>query len=389
MINFEYKNPTKIIFGRDAEANLGQEILKYGEKVLLHYGGGSIFKNGIYEKVTKALQEVGIEYLELGGVQPNPRLSLIEEGIKLCRENQIDFVLAVGGGSTIDSAKGIAVGVPYEGEVWDFYIGKAEPVSTLPVGVVLTLPAAGSESSYSSVVTNDDGKLKRPLDHDVIYPVFACLNPEFTYSLPSYQTACGISDIFSHLMERYFTNVKAVGITDRLLEGAMKNLIENACYVIANPEDYDGRSEIMWTGSIAHSNLLNTGRIGDWASHMIEHELSAINDVAHGAGLAIITPAWMKYVYQHDIAIFLKYAVRVWGMDLHYHDSERTVLECIEKLERFYRDLGLPTRLSEIGITEEHFDEIADKCRLFDETTVGNFVKLTKKDIVEILKLAK
>ncbi len=390
MVNFNFRNPTEIIFGKDSEKNLGKKIKQYGKKVLFHYGSASIKKNGIYNKVKQILDDEKIEYIELGGVRPNPRLSLIKEGIDICRKNDIDFILAVGGGSVIDSAKGIAVGVPYDGDVWDFYMGTALPESKLPVGVVLTLPASGSESSFSSVVTDEENKLKRPLDNDVLYPEFAVLNPEFTFSLPEYQTSCGISDIMAHLMERYFTNVKSVGITDRLLEGAMKNLIDNASLVLANPCDYDARSEIMWTGSIAHNNLLNTGRIGDWACHMIEHEISALNDVAHGAGLAIVFPAWMKYVYKHDIDLFVKFAVRVWNVEQDFDNKDRTVLEGIARLEAFLKSIGLPVRLSEIGVGEDDFETISSKCRVFhDDDTVGNFIKLTRKDIVEILRLAK
>jgi len=391
MTNFTFKNPTEIIFGKDSEQHLGKKIKEYGgKKVLFHYGSGSIKKNGIYDKVKKSLENEGIEYIELGGVKPNPRLSLIYEGIDICRKNGIDFILAVGGGSVIDSAKGIAVGVKYEGDVWDFYTGKAIPKTKLPVGVVLTLPAAGSESSFSSVVTKEEGKLKRPLDHDVLYPQFAILNPEFTFTLSKYQTSCGIADIMAHLIERYFTNVKAVGITSRLLEGAMKNLIDNAHAVLDNPSDYDARSEIMWTGTIAHNNLLNTGRIGDWASHMIEHEISAINDVAHGAGLAIVVPAWMKYVYKHNLDLFTQYAVRVWNVEQDFEDKGKTALEGINRLESFFKGIGLPVRLSEIGIGEEHFKEISSKCRVFhSDDTVGNFVKLTREDIIKILNLAK
>lgn len=390
MINFEFQNTTKIYFGKDAEKGIGEKIKKYGNKVLLHYGGGSIKKNGIYDKIRTEMETAGLEIWELGGVQPNPRLSLINTGIKLCRENKIDFILAVGGGSVIDSAKGIAVGVPYEGDVWEFYMGKALPKTKMPLGVVLTLPATGSESSYSSVVTNEEGMLKRPLDNDVLYPDFSVLNPEFTYSLPDYQTCCGIADISAHLMERYFTREKHVGLTDRMLEGALKNLIENAEQVLTHPKDYNVRSEIMWTGAVAHNNLLNTGRIGDWASHMIEHELSAINDVAHGAGLSVIFPAWMKYVYHYDIDIFVQYAVRVWNVEQDFYDKEKTALAGIACLENFYRSMGLPVRLHEIGIGEDSFELIAQKCRKFDEVkeTVGNFAILGKDDIVNILKLA-
>ncbi len=390
MINFTFQNPTKIIFGKGSEQKLGEEIKLRGKKVLLHYGGGSIKQNGVYDKVIASLNAAGIEYVELGGVKPNPRLELVYEGIRLCRESGVDFILAAGGGSAIDSAKAIAVGVPYEGDVWDFYTGKAEPQATLPVGTVLTLAAAGSEASLSSVITKEDEKLKRPLDHPLLFPVFSVLNPEFTYSLPSYQTACGIADILAHLMERYFTNVKGVGTTSRLLEGAMKNIIDNGPLALYRPDDYDARSEIMWTGCIAHNNLLNTGRIGDWASHMIEHELSGFNDVAHGAGLSVVFPAWMKYVYKHDMELFTQFAVRVWGVEQDFFNREKTVLSAIAKMEAFFKGMGLPVRLKELGIAKNDFRAIADKCRVFDEEagTVGNFVELTRDDIVKILELA-
>jgi alcohol dehydrogenase YqhD (iron-dependent ADH family) len=239
-------------------------------------------------------------------------------------------------------------------------------------------------------VTKDEGRVKLPLDHEALYPAFAILNPEFTYTLPPYQTACGISDIMVHVMERYFTRVKNVGITDRLCEGVLKNMIENAPVVMADPENYAARSEIMWSGAIAHNNLLNTGRTGDWASHMIEHELSGQNDVAHGAGLSVIMPAWMKYVYKHDIDIFVQYAVRVWNVEQKFGDAEWTALEGIRRLEEFYKGLGLPIRLSEIGFSESDYGTIAEKCRKFDaeNETVGNFVALKKSDIVNILKIA-
>lgn len=391
MINFEFQNTTKVYFGKNAEKGIGEKIKQYGDRVLLHYGGGSIKKNGIYDKIMRELIQNDIKVWELGGVKPNPRLSLIQEGISICRKNKISFILAVGGGSAIDSAKGIAVGVPYEGDVWDFYEGSRMPEKKLALGVVLTLPATGSESSYSSVVTKEEGMLKRPLDNDVLYPDFAILNPEFTYSLPDYQTCCGIADISAHLMERYFTKVRHVGLTDRLIEGALKNLIENARKVLDYPTDYDIRSEIMWTGAVAHNNLLNTGRIGGWASHMIEHELSAVNDVAHGAGLAVILPAWMKYVYRKDVDLFAQYAVRVWNVEENYFDREETARKGIACLEEFYQSLHLPVRLHEIGIGEDKFEMIAKKCRKFDveKGTVGNFIPLSEKDIVNILELAK
>ena len=392
MVNFDFRNPTRIIFGKGTVEKLGSTIKECGgSKVLFHYGSGSIKTSGLYDKVKKFMASSGLEVVELGGVVPNPRLSLIQEGIKICREKKIDFILAVGGGSVIDSAKGIGVGTVYDGDVWDFYTDKAKPVKTLPVATILTLPAAGSESSYSSVVTNDNGALKRPLDNDVVYPVFSILDPELTYSLPPYQTACGISDMLVHVIERYFTYERNVDLTDRLCEATMKTIINNAPIVMANPKKYEARAEIMWAGSVAHCNLLNTGRIGDWASHMIEHELSAINDVAHGAGLAVLVPNWMKYCYKHDPQRFVQFAVRVLSVEENFHNPEQTILRGIAVLRSFFTSLGLPATLGEIGIGEEHFQKIAEKTKKFDPVkgTVGNFYPLVNQDIVEILKLAK
>ncbi|MDR3336436.1 MAG: iron-containing alcohol dehydrogenase [Treponema sp.] len=392
MVNFDFKNTTRIIFGKGAVENAGPVIKDYkGSKVLLHFGGGSIKKSGLYDRVKKSLASAGLEVVELGGVVPNPRLSLIKEGIKICREKNLDFILAVGGGSVIDSAKGIGVGAVYDGDVWDFYTDKASPKKTLPVATILTLPAAGSESSYSSVVTNEDGALKRPLDNDVIYPVFSILDPENTYSLPPYQTACGISDMLVHVIERYFTRELNVELTDRLCEATMKTIIANAPKVLAKPDDYDARAEIMWSGSVAHCNLLNTGRIGDWASHMIEHELSAVNDVAHGAGLAVLVPNWMKYNYKHDPQRFVQFAVRVFNIEENFHNPEETILNGIQALRNFFTSIGMPAALKEIGIGEEYFQKIAEKTKKFDpkKGTVGNFNPLTNNDIVEILRLSK
>lgn len=392
MINFDYKNPTRIIFGKGTIVRTGSVIKEYGgTRVLLHFGGGSIKSNGVYDAVKKSLQAAGIEIVELGGVQPNPRLSLVREGIRLCREKNIDFILAVGGGSVIDSAKAIGVGVPYDGDVWDFYVAGKVPQKTLPVATVLTIAAAGSEMSWSSVITNDDGALKRPLDVDVIYPVFSILDPETTYSLPAYQTGCGIADMFVHVFERYFTTVKNVDLTDRLCEAIMKTIINNAKRILANPNDYDARAEIMWAGSLAHNNLVGTGRLGDFASHMIEHELSAFNDVAHGAGLAVIVPNWMKFTCRHDLPRFVQFAVRVFDVEQDFHNPEETALRGIQALRDFYTSIGMPATLSEIGIHEKDFKAIARKVKKFDEAkgTVGNFRPLTESDVEEILKLAK
>ena len=388
MLNFRFLSPTEIIFGKGTEGSAGEECKKYGKKVLLHYGGGSIKKSGLYQKITASLKQSNVDFIELGGVQPNPRLSLVQQGIALCRQNSVDFVLAVGGGSVIDSAKAIAAGVLYDGDVWDFYTGDAVPDKALPVGVVLTIPAAGSEASQSSVITKEEGMYKRPLDIDVLRPVFAIMNPQLTFSLPAYQTACGAADIMAHVIERYFTNVSHVELTDRLSEAVLKTMVNNTPIVLKEPENYDARAEIMWAGTLAHNDLLSTGRIGDFASHMIEHELSAFNDVAHGAGLAVIFPAWMKYVYKHDIQRFAQFAVRVWNVEQAFDDPQKTVLAGIQKFEEFFKSIGLPTRLSEIGIGKKDFRAIAEKCKRFDGDTVGNFVKVNTEDIVKILELA-
>jgi alcohol dehydrogenase len=387
MLNFNYVNKTKIIFGKDTEEAVGKETKAHGKKVLLHYGGGSIKKSGLYDKVMKSLSAEGISVVELGGVQPNPRVSLVREGIKLCRDNNVDFILAVGGGSVIDSAKAIAIGVEYEGDVWDFYSGKAQIKKMLPVGVVLTIPAAGSEASTSSVITNEDGWYKRGTGSDMMRPVFAIMNPELTFTLPAYQTACGATDIMAHVMERYFTNVQDVDLTDRLCEATLKTVIKNVPTAIKEPENYAARAEVMWAGTIAHNDLLGTGRAGDWASHDIEHELSAIYDIAHGAGLAIVFPAWMKYVYKHDVLRFAQFAERVWEVELDLRNLEKCAEEGIERMKNFFKSIGLPTSLKDADIPEDCLQEMAKKCT--GSRTLGNFVKLGEEDVLSILKLAR
>lgn len=389
MENFIFENPTKIIFGENTESLVGEEVGKYSKKILLHYGGGSIKQTGLYQRVTASLEKAGIEYIELSGVVPNPRLSLVREGIRLCREHSLSFVLAVGGGSVIDSAKAIAIGVPYSGDVWDFYCGKAVPKAAIPIGTILTIPAAGSESSTGSVITNEDGWYKRPVNSELIYPKFSILNPALAFSLSKYQVACGASDIIAHLLERYFTNTKNVELTDRLIEAALKTVINNVSIIMENQSSYEAWSELMWAGTIAHNNLLNTGRTGDWASHNIEHELSGIYDVAHGAGLAVIFPAWMRYVYKHDINRFSQFAVRVWNIDYSHWSPEKTALEGIKKLSEFFKFLEMPSSLEELGIFDDRLEEMADKCTDSDTSTLGNFVRLGKSDVFNILKLVK
>jgi hypothetical protein len=379
MINFEFQNTTKIIFGKDTEQKTGEFASSYGKRVLLHYGGGSIRKTGLYDRVVASLKAEGLEIFELSGVKPNPRLSLVQEGIKLCRDKQIDLILAIGGGSVIDSAKAIGVGVPYKQDVWDFFSGKADPETTLPVATVLTLPAAGSESSSSCVITKEDEGLKRSFDTPVCYPVFSIMDPELFFTLPDYQIACGTADIMSHMIERYFTNVDHVDLTDHLIEGALRVVLKHAPRLLENKEDYDSWAEVAWAGSLAHNNLLHTGRIGDWASHMIEHELSGMFDIAHGAGLAIIIPAWMKYTLSHDVQRFAQFAVRVFDVEMDFKQPEVTAREGIRRLEEHFRRMGLAVRLSDVGIREDSFENMADIATDSGKKEAGNFVKIDKK----------
>ena len=387
MLDFTFHNATKIIFGRDTEKQVGQEISRYGKRVLLHYGGGSIKKTGLYDRVVESLKESGVEIFELGGVMPNPRLSLVREGIKLCRKNNVDAILAVGGGSVIDSAKAIGIGVPYGGDVWDFYSKGKKVEEMLPLGVVLTIPAAGSESSGGSVITNEDGWYKRATNSVAMRAKFAIMNPELTFTLPAYQTAVGAVDIMSHVMERYFTNVKNVDFTDRLCEATLRTMIRNTPIAIKEPENYDARAEIMWAGTIAHNDLLSTGRIGDWATHGMEHELSAIYDIAHGGGLAIMWAPWMTYVYKHDVERFAQFAYRVWDVEPDFRNQEKVALEGIKRMKEFFASLGIPVTLTGAGIPEDKFDEMARKAT--EEGPLGQFVKLDKDDVKKIYELAK
>lgn len=385
MENFRFSMPTRIIFGTGVEKEVGSETAKIAKRVLFHYGSGSIKKNGLYDRVVASLRSSGVEFAELGGVTPNPRLSLVKEGIRMCRDGKLDAIVAVGGGSVIDSAKAIGVGVPYAGDVWDFFTMKGTPRETLPVGVVLTIPAAGSEASKSSVITNEEGSQKRPLDIDLIKPVFAIMNPELTYTLPPYQTACGVADIMSHIIERYFTNSKHVELTDRLCEATLRTVIHNAPIALQNPSDYAARAEIMWAGTVAHNDLLSTGRVGDWATHMIEHELSALYDIAHGAGLSIVFPAWMRYTFRHDITRFVQFAVRVWGVDEDFAHPEATALEGVRHLTEFWKSLGLPVALKDVPLPADRLDEMASRAVAYG--TIGQFVPIRKSEALEILKL--
>ncbi|MCR1899997.1 iron-containing alcohol dehydrogenase [Irregularibacter muris] len=387
MQNFTFQSPTKFIFGKETELKVGKEVKHHGKKILLHYGGGSIKKSGLYDRVVKALKDENIDFVELSGVQPNPRLSLVKEGIELCRREKVDFILAVGGGSVIDSAKAIAVGVHYDGDVWDFFEGKSKIGTIIPIGVVLTLPATGSEASSGTVITNEEGWYKKSCGHNLMRPRFAIMNPELTYSLPPYQTASGVADIMAHVMERYFTNEKNVDFTDRLCEATLKSMIKNLPIALKNPRDYAARAEIMWAGTIAHNGLLGTGREEDWASHNIEHELSGIYDVTHGAGLAVIFPAWIKYVYKNNMSIFAQFASRVWEVEPDFDHLEVTIETAIEKMKDFFRAAGLPVTLEELNIPDDRLEEMAEKCT--ENGPVGSLVKLYKEDVLNIYHLAK
>lgn len=387
MENFMFQNPTKIIFGKGMHVSVGEETKKYGSKVLLHYGSGSIKKTGVYDEIIASLKNAGIDFIELGGVQPNPRLSLVRKGIEICKKEGIDFILAVGGGSVIDSSKAIGMGAASDDDVWDYYLRKKVATKTIPVGVVLTIAAAGSESSNSSVITNEEGWYKKGCNNEITYPKFAILNPELTYTLSEYQMVCGAADIFAHIMERYFTQVKHTELSDHLCEAAMKTLISSVQASVKHPKDYDARAELMWTGTIAHNNLIGMGRIGDWASHGIEHEISGIYDVAHGAGLAAVIPAWMTYVYKENITRFVQYAIRVWNVDTSLLDEEEVVIEGIRRTKEFFQSLGLPVSLLEMNVSTDHFRDMARKAT--ERGPIGNFKKLYEEDVHAILMLAK
>ena len=387
MQNFVFYNKTKVIFGKNTEKQVGKEIKNLGkQKILIHYGGGSIKRFGLYDTVINNLNEAGIDFVELGGVKPNPSLEMVREGIELCRKENVDFILPIGGGSVIDSAKAIAAGVPYEGDVWDFFDRKAAIKEALPVGVILTLPAAGSETSTATVVTDEENQLKRGSGSMLLRPVFAIMNPELTYTLPPYQTAAGITDMMAHIMERYFTQERHVDLTDHMCEAVMKTIVKNAPIVMEEPENYDARAEIMWAGTLAHNGLLGTGRIEDWGTHMIEHELSALYDLTHGAGLAIIFPAWIKYVYKAYPEKVMKFFHTVFDVEAVFDEPDYMIKEGLKRLKNFYRSIGMPVSLKDAGITENRYEEMAEKCTIFGP--VSNFTKLQKEDVIEIYKLA-
>ena len=389
MENFYFYSPTAFAFGKDTENEAGALVKKFGgTKVLIHYGSGSVVRSGLLDRVKASLEKEGIPFAELGGVKPNPRSGLVYEGIDLCRKETIDFILAVGGGSTIDSSKAIAAGVLYDGDFWDFYEGKIVE-KALPIGTVLTIAAAGSEGSPDSVITKEEGMLKRGASGDAIRPKFSILNPALTQTLPPYQSAAGITDIMAHLYERYLTNSKEVEVTDRLIEALLLTMKHEGPRVIENPDNYEARANIMWAGMMAHNNSCGVGRSQDWNSHTIEHELSALYDCAHGAGLAVTMPAVFRYVYKHDVTRFAKVAVRVWGCEMDYENPERTALEGIDALENFLYSIGMPGNLEDLGGDADDIPKLVNTlCRTSGRNgSISGFVTLNEEDCTNIYKL--
>ena len=389
MENFTFYSPTFFAFGKNAEADTGKYVKRFGgSRVLIHYGGGSIVRSGLLDRVKASLEKEGIPFTELGGVKPNPRSGLVYEGIELCRKKNVDFILAVGGGSTIDSSKAIAAGVPYDGDFWDFYQGKAIE-KALPVGTVLTIAAAGSEGSPDSVITKEEGMYKRGTGSDLIRPKFSILNPELTQTLPAYQTAAGATDIMAHLYERYLTNSTEVEVTDRLIEALLLTMKYETPRVIANPDNYEARANIMWAGMMAHNNSCGVGRSQDWNSHNIEHELSALYDCAHGAGLAVTMPAVFKYVMNHNVMRFAQVAVRVWGCEMNFDHPEMTALEGIEAFKNFLKSIGMPVNFEELGAREEDIPKLVDVlCHGNGRNgTLSGFVTLNEEDCTKIYQM--
>lgn len=389
MENFTFYSPTYFVFGKETENEAGHYVKRFGgSRVLLHYGGGSAVRTGLLDRVKKSLEKEGISYVELGGVRPNPRSGLVYQGIELCRKEKIDFILAVGGGSTIDSSKAIAAGTLYDGDFWDFYLGQSV-TEALPIGTVLTIAAAGSEGSPDSVITKEEGMLKRGAHGEALRPKFSILNPALTQTLPVYQTACGITDIIAHLYERYLTNTKEVEVTDRVIEALLLTMIHEGPRAVADAENYEARANIMWAGMMAHNNCCGVGRTQDWTSHDLEHELSALYDCAHGAGLAVAMPAVFTYNMHHDVMRFAKVAVRVWGCQMDFEHPEVTAKAGIEALRNFLISIGMPKNFAELGAKEEDIEKMAHTACYGNDRPgkVGGFVSLDEKEVAEIYRM--
>ena len=394
MKDFNYYAPTEVVFGEQSEEQVAALVKKYGgTKVLVHYGGKSAERSGLLDKICGLLTEGGIPFLKLGGVVPNPRLSLAKQGIELCRQENIDFILAVGGGSVIDSAKCIAYGVCMEDDVWDLYLGKAEaPKTMLPVASVLTIPAAGSEMSEASVITNENGDIKIGYSNNMSRPKFAIMNPRRTMTLPPYQAAAGVTDMMMHTMERYFTHDDDMDVTTDIAEALLRSMKNAIFAVLKNPEDYRYRAQIMWAGSVMHNGLTGCGQKDDWATHQLEHELSAMFDVTHGAGLAAVWPSWARYVMHENLSRFVRFAVNVMDVPNDFSDSEGTALKGIEAMERFYHAIGMPINIKELigkDITDEEIKEMVRKCSRDYQRTCGSFKVLQAEDMEAIYRMAR
>lgn len=393
MKDFIYYAPTEVVFGKEAEQQVARLVKKYGgHKVLVHYGGKSAKASGLLDSVLDTLRAADIDFTTLGGVVPNPRLGLVREGIRLVHDEQVDFILAVGGGSVIDSAKAIALGAVYDGDVWDFYDAKAQATACLPVASVLTIPAAGSEMSEASVITKEDGDIKRGYSNELTRPRFAIMNPERTFTLPPYQTAAGVTDMMMHTMERYFSHDTDMTLTDSIAEALLRTMMQCVPIALAHPDDYNSRAQIMWGGSLAHNGLTGCGLLGDWATHQIEHELSAMFDVTHGAGLAAVWPSWARYVMDEDVTRFTRFAVNVMGVPNDDSDPKATALQGVERMEQFYHSIGMPTTIHELigrEITDDEIAEMARKCTRDSTITHGNFKILHTQDIEAIYRMAR
>ena len=393
MFDFKYFTPTKVLFGKNTEDKVADLIQEFGgKKVLIHYGGGSVIRSGLMQRVTDKLDAAGIAYVKLGGAVPNPRLSLVYEGIELCKKEGVDFLLAIGGGSAIDSAKAIGYGLKNEGDVWDLYDYKKQAKASMPLGVILTLAATGSEMSDSSVITKEEGLIKRGYSSDFGRPKFAILNPELTMTLPDYQTACGCTDIMMHTMERYFTNGGNMELTDSMAEALLRTVKENAKILARDPKNYDARAEVMWAGSLSHNGLTGCGNDGgDWMTHKLEHELGGLYDVAHGAGLAAIWGSWARYVYKNCLSRFKRYAINVMGISASAGSDEEIALKGIEAMEDFYREIKMPTNLRELGVnaTDEDLKLMAHKCAVGVNGGKGSARFLKEEDMYEIYKMSR
>lgn len=385
MLNFQHHIPTIIYFGKGQVQALGEELKRRSKKVLIVTGQGSVKKYGIFDDVIRQVKRAGIDFLELSGVKPNPRLKSVYQGIEICRKESVDLILAVGGGSVIDASKAIAAGVKYSGDVWDFFVRDNSPQDALPVGVVLTLAATGSEMNGNAVISREDTRQKLCLSSSLIRPVFSILDPEYTYTVNRYHTAAGIADIVSHIFEQYFSHTPSAYVQDRIAESLLKVCIRFGPVACERPRDYDARANILWAGTLALNDLIGEGKAGDWAAHGIEHELSAIYDITHGAGLAIITPNWMRHVLgEETVNKIAEYGVNVWGIDKAKEEME-IANQAIDKTREFFDSLGLPARLDEVDISDEKFREIARRL-IASHGQIGSFKQLSEKDIIQILQ---